>query len=173
MIPAFIVISCYNNDKTNLDNNIWIKYFSKARNARGWAGFEAEISKIIQCLDASHKNIKYHDKEKQKLITIDYNKHPYMRILFDRQLSDNSSLYNEDGYVQLIERLLKDLEKMIVAFEIYLAFLVEKNEVKHRIPDSDIDMESVNYVLSFNYTNTFERLYIKCMLNKSKTLFKS
>lgn len=140
--------------------NKWIKYFSKTRKAKGWAGFEAEISKVIQCLDASRKAVKYHEPTKQKRITIDYKEYPFMRSLFNDNQSDMpNKTFTENQFGELIEDALADLEKLIISFEIYLAYFVEKQKVMYRIPNQDIDMASVNCILSFNYTNTYERIY--------------
>lgn len=53
--------------------------------------------------------------------------------------------------------MLKDLEKLIRVFEIYLTEYVEKIEIGKKSPD--IDGLEIDFILSFNYTHTFSKLY--------------
>lgn len=75
-------------------------------------------------------------------------------------------------YKEIRDRLYNDLNKLIRALEIYLTDYVEKEECNCVLPDiqeivkenvKGVDgEEQIKYckVLSFNYTNTYERLYL-------------
>ncbi len=76
----------------------------------------------------------------------------------------------EITYKDLILRLEEDLNKLIRALEIYLTEYVEKIDIKDFSPDIKNIAIQINYdthtasiakVLSFNYTNIFEKLYDK------------
>ena len=55
------------------------------------------------------------------------------------------------------EYLNKELEKLIRALEIYIVEFVAKVNVLHK--NSDIEKIKPGYVLSFNYSDTYERIY--------------
>lgn len=60
-------------------------------------------------------------------------------------------------YKQLIIRLEDDLNRLIKALEIYMVEYIEKIDCKILSPD--IEAESFDAVISFNYTDTYTRLY--------------
>ena len=53
--------------------------------------------------------------------------------------------------------LVKKLNRLIRALEIYLIEYVEKKDIRKKSPD--IDELDIDYILSFNYTHTFPKLY--------------
>lgn len=59
----------------------------------------------------------------------------------------------------IIKALLKDLNDLIRCLEIYIGEIVELIDVEHR--SIDIDRLNIDKVISFNYSNTYERLYEK------------
>ena len=57
------------------------------------------------------------------------------------------------------EKAFEDLERLTRAFELYLIAFVEKIPITERIPElSDL---TPDYVITFNYTNTYEKVYKK------------
>ena len=56
--------------------------------------------------------------------------------------------------------MLKDLKDFIRCLEIYICIHINEIKPNKRITELD-DIESIDAVLSFNYTNTYERLYGK------------
>ncbi|MCS4585856.1 hypothetical protein FZ990_08315 [Clostridium perfringens] len=62
----------------------------------------------------------------------------------------------------VINILNDELNNLIRALEIYLGDIVGSIPVNNRLKDiEDIQRnESINKVISFNYTNTFEKLYV-------------
>jgi hypothetical protein len=77
------------------------------------------------------------------------------------------------------DRLYNDLNSLIRLLEIYFAEYVEKIEISKKSPDinerfcerhknelGDIENVSLNYVISFNYTHTYEKQYVKMSTTK-------
>lgn len=148
-----------------MNDNIWLEYFlhSKHKKNGTWIDFECEISKVIQSLDDDRS-------------TFDFEY--YTQLISNMFL--NKKYYEADPpitYKQLRDKLLIDLNRLIRAFEIYLAEYVEKIECNLVSPDIQRilpkEIAKINgmpvydtYILSFNYTNTFQRLYIDKEHNK-------
>lgn len=131
-------------------NNFWIDYFQQNSmyQKENWIDFESEISKVIQSLDEDMGSsisgcLKLEDKI-QRISNGFLNK----RYL---------GWFGKNTYKELRDILLDDLNKLIRAFEIYLCEYVEKIDIQNKL--SDIESLKIDYVLSFNYTNTFSRLY--------------
>ncbi|MBQ8182442.1 MAG: bacteriophage abortive infection AbiH family protein [Clostridia bacterium] len=137
------------NDITLIYNlthsNFWVNYFNKISNEIGqnWINFEDEISKIVQKLDSEiwSENILQYKNLLPKDFTIDKK--------------------------TLIDLLDKDLYNLTEALEIYLYNYINEiyyfNDIDGKrvriVENPDISMLHIDKVLSFNYTNTFERLY--------------
>lgn len=125
-------------------DNFWIKYFSKKAGKIGvkWIDFESEISRLVRLIE---NDVKEYDK-----------------ALYYISDDDAMGTFKEvaqgiEKYTDLFERMLVDLRKLIRSFEIYVSVYINSEEIKVRIPEiEEIDADKV---LSFNYTNTYERLY--------------
>lgn len=77
-------------------------------------------------------------------------KHKDINLLLDINKNANSL----DRLVQILNN---DLDRLIRALEIYLTEFVEKLEITSKNPD--IMKLSIDHVLSFNYSDTYERNY--------------
>lgn len=171
----------YLNDKTN--KNLWIKYFIKYKKTildnAGWIDFELEISKIIQSLEYS---VTISNKCLEKGInSVDYQQwrdkfyNSQKEFIFNNFASivndiDNTKFDNKILKLgnftdktkknikprELIVQLVLDLNDLINCLKIYLCSVVQKIQISHRLP---IEKLQVDRVLSFNYTNTFYRIY--------------
>lgn len=137
-----------------INDNIWIEYFlsiytDRKRNGKdGWIDFESEISKVIQSLDDDMQNringVAVLDDE------ID-------RILSNDILDLYAERYGDITFKELRDLLLNDLNKLIRSLEIYICEYVEKMEIKKMSPDiTELD---IDFILSFNYTHIFSKLY--------------
>ena len=135
--------------------NYWIEYFLQCDmyQEENWIDFEREISKVIKSLDKS-----------MHTSTLIHVKHKFVNIV--------NSLQTISTYKQLRDRLLNDLNKFIRAFEIYLTEYVGKIKVEIFSPDiKEIVVKSYEdngqkraiftKVLSFNYTSTYKKMYLK------------
>ena len=150
-----------------INNNFWIEYFlpiyeDRKKNGKdGWIDFESEISKVIQSLDDDmNLSISTHFSLEDKI----------QRITNEFLNQEYIDWFAKRTYKELRDLLLDDLNKLIRALEIYLCEYVQKIDIKVISPDikdiaiqinSDTRTALPAKVLSFNYTNTFEKLYDK------------
>lgn len=147
----YIKSNKYNSiDYICINNNIWITYFDKNRNKIGenWIDFESEVSTVIKSLDVS---VRLKTKQNNPLDTFlncgnfferDFGPFVYSSFVFDP--------------VSLSHLLIKELDVMTRAFEEYL----ENYVMTHRIePLSFVKDIKINKLISFNYTNTYQRVY--------------
>ena len=163
-------------------DNIWIEYFlqNPMYQKENWIDFESEISKVIQSLDQDMFPKDGKKLEKSELSetmgnlsnTFLYKKY----AKYTTSIRAVSALTHEKcesiTYKEIRDRLYNDLNKLIRALEIYLTDYVEKIECNYVLPDIDEIVkenvqcsdgeEQIRYckVLCFNYTNTYERLYL-------------
>lgn len=133
-----------------LNNNIWIEYFFQCNmyQKENWIDFESEISKIIQSIDEDMNSpISKHFTLEDKIqrITNEF----LGKIYID--------LFTRKTYKELRNVLLYDLNRLIRSLEIYLCDYVEKIDIQKKSPD--IKKLEIDHVLSFNYTDTYEKIY--------------
>lgn len=143
--------------------NIWIEYFFQCNmyQKKNWIDFESEISKVVQSLDKDRRGFKF--EYNTQLIS--------NKFLNEKYYEANPSI----TYKQLRDKLLRDLNRLIRAFELYLTEYVEKIDVKVISPDikdiaailyNDRGQNGILYgilfskVISFNYTNIYEQIYL-------------
>ena len=132
-------------------DNLWIDYFIKVReqhlkNKENWIDFESEISRIVQDLDefqkiagsSSRTEEYYHYKEKL------------------REILEQEDLTPE-AIPKTIDKLMLELNKLICALEIYLDDYVGGKKIILYNPD--IAQIHPDNVISFNYTDTFRKVY--------------
>ena len=160
-----------------LDENVWIDYFLQCdmHGKENWIDFESEIKEVIKSLDnAMGENGLY--QEVQVLSNQFFN---------DKYTNNIAAYYNAASRSEQIEvekpritfKELRDilichLNKLIKAFEIYLTEYVEEIDYETISPDIekiviqrgiDINCEERNIitkVVSFNYSNTYEKKYL-------------
>ena len=137
-----------------LIDNAWFEYFKNCDSlGEGWIDFESEIAKIINVLNELKNN-------REKSLGDDsllYSQLELAQMLINYDSWEGlSELGYYDNYT-FVTRLEKDLDRIIRALEIYLArilcYVPEDFKLKE-ITDLEISR-----VLSFNYTDTFYRLY--------------
>lgn len=153
-----------------IKDNFWIEYFLQCNmyQKENWIDFESEISKVIQSLDDDMHGLSgnYSIDDDIENLSNDF--------LYKKYSVDTGEVLNhieKITYKELRNKLLNDLHRLIRAFEIYLTEYVEKIDCKLVSPDIQkiLPKESMKVngmsvydvcVLSFNYTNTYQRLYI-------------
>lgn len=169
-----------------INNNIWIEYFLQCDSflKENWIDFESEISRIIKIIDNDiHSNGGLDTVVRN--ISEDFFANYFLDNLDERvQMRDEAAFikyaglpvseqskyveqYRQDNpveplkeeitYDKLIEILEEDLNKLIRALEIYICEYVEKINIIEKSPD--IDKEEIDFILSFNYTHIFSKLY--------------
>lgn len=135
------------------NNNFWLNFFNECENyiKEDWIDFEAEISKIIKTLDKTRKDI--------QLGIIDDIKDEYLLKIL--QIYEPLGHYQKYLKISIYDNLILDLENNLTNFirclEIYLEDCVANINLKYYSPDI-LDLE-IDKVISFNYTDTFMRLY--------------
>lgn len=144
------------------NNNDWIKYFedSNFNENKGWIDFEGEISHVIRSLDYMKKY--RHETRSKKDVNINKNKdYSDTEKRIERitgVLPKRIEFLNKDEYNQKItKKLQENLENLIRCLELYLEDYVAKKDINYISPD--IQGIKFDKVLSFNYTNTYERIY--------------
>lgn len=143
---------------TLIKDNAWIGYFIKQSDVMrdSWIDFECEISRVVQILD----ECKYMLNCNERLQNIGQEKFEVVKNMSITSKWTLQEIFKDDATIGGFSVFLyKELEKLIRALEIYIADFVEKITVKKR----SIDIEEIDpdCVLSFNYSNTYERLYGK------------
>lgn len=165
------IMTLYSSDKDIYDeflnlvnDNSWIKYFSglytEIDKNDGWIDFEKEISKIVQTLNAIRvsnneqisKGISIHN------LTLNKTHARIIKRFLDLENTENSEYtrIEPDAILRYKELLISDLHRLIRSLEIYLCTYVQS------IDTNSIDYIknlNINKVLSFNYTNTYKKIY--------------
>lgn len=160
--------------KELIDNNFWIEYFSQCKTYQreNWIDFENEISYVIQQIDQDMNivplsGIKPGFNGEVNGLSNDYLNELYSQNVFVFQSSDKNVCENKSiTFKDIRDRLYSDLNKFIRAFEIYLTDYVEKIDCNIISPDlKEILIAEKNSkevlgckILSFNYTNTCQRI---------------
>ena len=138
-----------------IKENVWINYFLEREKSIGenWIDFESEISNVVQAIETlkgyierDEDVLKIKDTKQQTII--------YFLKIAKKSLQDVFNLKRIDGF---IEDISIELDKLIRSLEIYICEFV--NEIDIIKENDDIKTITPDYVLSFNYSNTYERIY--------------
>ena len=127
-----------------------------------WIDFENEISKVIQSLDNDMHGLSriYTIEDDITNLSNSFLSEVYSKYTFTTQtinLLANENTSETITFKEIRNRLLDDLNKLIKALEIYLCEYVDKIEIQKKSPD--IEELSIDFILSFNYTHTFSKIY--------------
>ena len=137
---------------------------------KGWIDFESEISHVVQSLDCVMRyntevnRIDGEAKKENKELYNDgqkfFNNTVNKGIDLGYQVPnwDIKTFYG-DRAKRLIDELVDDLNKLIRCLEIYLEEVVEEISIDYKLKDIEDICNEIDKVLSFNYTNTFKRIY--------------
>lgn len=134
-------------------DNAWINYFIDVRKNIGgnWIDFELEISKVVKTLDTVKANWCLNGTKggsENKIIKM---------ICKNSKVYSAENLKTNEAINKFAYFLNKELERLIRALEIYIAeFVVSIKGIEKNI---NIEELKPDCVLSFNYSDTFERLY--------------
>ena len=126
-------------------NNFWILYFKRRLEINmllqkgHWIDFEREISNFIKRSDTERK----YDSRK--------------RLCFDLLKKSNYIDIDLD-YKNMIELLLFDLNRLILALELYIDLYVDNNENNKYYNENILEI-SPDKIISFNYSHTFQNIY--------------
>lgn len=143
---------------TLLKGNMWIEYFLIIEGEFGenWIDFESEISQVVQELERVKDYVLSEMKNGMNNIRVP----EYMKRKLNKLKFDAVSIYMKDSQKEIEEYISKwvdDLESMIRLLEIYLSDYVQNLEIEFFSPD--IFELNPDHVISFNYTDTFQKMY--------------
>lgn len=146
----------------NIKNNIWINYFLEKREQLGknWIDFESEISNVVQAFECvrncteSGKSIPRSGIEGIKVEEVE----TFIDIFEGNGSKMFAINYKTLGiFNKYVKKMTVDLDRLIRALEIYISEFINKIEVLQK--NDDIKDINPDCVLSFNYSNTYERIY--------------
>lgn len=171
--------------KENIANNMWLEYFRKItldlHDDKTWIDFETEILEVIYYIcytkwRAEAKNepappesampgwLKRFKETKHRPFTACF-------LLFENEPKENAgqSICNYELPTTYIARIYTDLRKFTRAFELYCCAVINDrcgvirryklNRALLNLPKTLSETASENYIVSFNYTRTFNRFY--------------
>ncbi len=146
----------------HIRQNTWLEYFLKCHSFVGenWIDFELEISRVIQALDAAMRLM----KNEENITKLSENNTKIIKNIVEevqrkdgKRLNIKEVLSNKRNLNDFKVLLEKDLNMLIRAFEIYLCEFVEKVYIGKKSPN--IDELKIDFILSFNYTHIFSKIY--------------
>lgn len=142
------------------EKNCWYKYFDyliykKQLHGVNWIDFEAEISKVVQKVEYSSvvEEDRFNSMSIIQLYQIDRGIHEEILLNF---MNATTYTFKTNEFNSFIELLEKDLSDFINALDYYIAFVDEFSVEKRIVDIQEIDVDKV---ISFNYTDTYRRLY--------------
>ncbi|WP_160560883.1 AbiH family protein [Parablautia muri] len=165
-----------------INNNVWIEYFlpiyaDRKKNGKdGWIDFESEISEVIQSLDDDMHGLSqiYNIEDIVNDLSNDFLREMYSDYIDAVQpINPVDNGFSEGiSFKEIRDKLLKDLNRLIRAFEIYLTEYVEKIDIEIISQDieeiaatiyDDCGQKGILFskVISFNYTNIYEQIYLR------------
>lgn len=146
-----------------IDSNIWIEYFLKIYRSIGknWIDFESEISLVIQDLDNIKEMVEKRKKPDDDLVIPLAMKKRLNS--FSKEVIGLCKSGDEEKIKNCIKKWIEDLKRMIRLLEIYLIDYVQKVDIKYYSPS--ILGLNPDRIISFNYTNTYERVYTNSKRN--------
>lgn len=136
-----------------IKDNVWLNHFKDAQIKKGWIDFESEISRVVQTLEDVRKVVDNALRQGEK----DANIEEYQKKIL-RHVGAGVGNNIENAIKIPKERGLQDLDRLIRCLEIYLSDYINNIAKQNTLPDIEY-LPFLDKVLSFNYTNTYERLY--------------
>ena len=153
------------NSKNFLFENIWVKHFlNKTLEGDKWIDLENEIYNVIVNLNklSYFKNNASYEKYSNMVFRVSKD---YMNFNFDeikRHFENPESVFARNCYninvKDFISFLYEQLRDFVDEFEKYLIEEINTKEISKRYI-FPIKKQGHLRIISFNYTNTFERLY--------------
>lgn len=161
--PSNISVKRFNDEVRQLElwncisKNVWIDYFLNYSlpEKRNWIDFEYEISTIIKSVDNDMQDCNFYDPI--TFLTNDFLKKKFTVSCYEDLFKVENERKYRISYAELRDVLVDDLDRLIRAFEIYLIEYVSKIEISVISPD--IKNIAADKIISFNYTNTFSKVY--------------
>ena len=139
-----------------IKENSFLHYFNVKRASKraNWIDFEQEIKYIID----EFKNIEYElQKSNKRSCELDKD-HKLHQILKALNIDDNQDYSWDENRLEAIHKLLsRSFNRLALALEYYISVFINNTSVFGVSPDI-VDFDA-KYVLTFNYSNTYEKMY--------------
>lgn len=157
----------YNEINSLINENRWIHHFlilkdeNMLKNKPTWIDFESEISKVIQTLDKIKRRFKNDSYSERNQVKLDEYEFEVLHDIFDfdGKLDIVSSFLLLKEIESITNKLVEDLNRLIRCLEIYLDDFVSNKYFETLKKKKFITNLKIDKILSFNYTNTYKRLY--------------
>lgn len=157
----------YNEINSLINENRWIHHFLKLKDEnmleskQTWIDFESEISKVIQTLDIVKRRLKNDFYSETNQVRLDEYEFEVLHDIFDfdRKLDIVNRFLLLKEIESITKKLVEDLNRLIRCLEIYLDDYVSNKYFETLKKKEFITNLKIDNVLSFNYTNTYKRLY--------------
>ena len=137
--------------KNLYENNYWLNLFYKNSFKENWIDFEAIISAEVQGILGKYFSDTAHD---EGMLPRD------IELSVSEYLSKKGIAHTRVKHYKLSDFdncLYDDLKKLVYALELYLTKYISQIPVCNKL--KCLDQISVDKILSFNYTDTYERVY--------------
>jgi len=153
-----------------IKDNVWFKHFKdvyeeKLIHKQNWIDFESEISDVIHELDRIRKELsKIKQEKKETDDSVSHGINTSYEIIYKtpnkliNKLPDQKYVFDVYRLRKIKEVLLNDLNRLTRCFELYLNDFINYDECEVNVLFRDINPD---FVLNFNYTNTFNKVYKK------------
>lgn len=140
------------------EQNIWYEYFITlfkygSISGKNWIDFEMEISHVIQWIESKYTGLDMNVSSLKSRMNNGDKIHSFKFVI------DKIGIDSDDSLEYFLNRLYFDLQKLTLAMGVYFNNIV--GEIKAREIEYFIKKIRPDYVISFNYTNTYEKLYCK------------
>lgn len=157
----------YNEINSLINENRWIHHFLMLKdkklleNKQTWIDFESEISKVIQTLDKIKRSFKNDSYSEWNQVKLDEYEFEVLHDIFDfdRKLDIVNRFLLLKEIESITIKLVEDLNKLIRCLEIYLDDYVSNKYFETLKKKEFITNLKIDKILSFNYTNTYKKLY--------------
>lgn len=143
-----------------LQNNCLFQFFNlKFRTQRevlgeNWIDLEREIKSVVDILNSFEDEYTQSKQNRYRANT----EHRIHELIEELKITEiDSGRINETSLELIHKRLLKALNDFIKALEIYIVHFINETPVRGVSPDI-IDFDATN-IITFNYSNTYERVY--------------
>ena len=156
-----------------IKNNSWIDYFVETNYShspnfkeKGWIDFETEIEEVIlyirQVILSTDNGIRPTNVKsptfKEEMCNFDkYIENGNYYVGDHHRVVSNYKIGNSVNTSQLLDDLKKELDDLILSLNIYLSEFV--NNMKEIKSSEDISNLQISKIISFNYTNTYNKIY--------------
>lgn len=145
-------------------DNVWFEHFIKTKEERkntkqNWIDFEAEISDVTQELDRIRNE--FNSKNTHNIKNFSYEvttSYKNISSCYKNKDALNPNYMTQTRLNNIKEKFIKDLNRLTRCLELYLSDYLDIDSCK----DNTLFSKTIqpDYVITFNYTDTYERLYM-------------